>query len=253
MLSKSKIKLINSLKMGKYRRQHQLFVAEGTTNVLDFLHSGIETEALYATRDWLKTNQSFLNKIEITEVILKEMAKISALKNPSEVLAVFAIPEKNEADLNTMNDLVLMLDDIRDPGNLGTIIRTADWFGISHIICSENTVDAYNPKVVQASMGSLARVQVYYQDLKKTLQAKPDYLKVFGAVLEGNDMVELAKPNHGIILVGSEAHGISKELLPLIDIKITIPKQVSIDVPNSAESLNASIATAVICYEFRRK
>lgn len=239
--------------MGKYRRQHQLFVAEGTTNVLDFLHSGIETEAIYATRDWLKTYESKLYKLNTTEVNLKELSKISALKNPSEVLAVFAIPEKIEADLNTMNDLVLMLDDIRDPGNLGTIIRTADWFGINHIICSENTVDAYNPKVVQATMGSLARVQIYYQDLKITLKAKPDYLKVFGAVLKGNDMVELAKPNHGIILIGSEAHGISKELLPLIDMKITIPKHLSADVPASAESLNASIATAIICYEFRRK
>jgi TrmH family RNA methyltransferase len=239
--------------MGKYRRQHQLFVAEGTTNVVDYLQSGIETEALYATRDWLKRHESILYEVNSTEVNLKELAKISALKNPSEVLAVFVMPKKNEVDLNTINDLVLMLDDIRDPGNLGTILRTADWFGISHIICSENTVDAYNPKVVQASMGSLARVKVYYQDLKKTLEAKPDYLKVFGAVLEGNDMVELAKPNHGIILIGSEAHGISKELLPLIDIKITIPKQVSADLHNSSESLNASIAVAIICYEFRRK
>jgi TrmH family RNA methyltransferase len=253
MLSKPKIKLINSLKMGKYRRQHQLFVAEGTTNVIDYLQSGIETEALYATRDWITANQVNLTYVNIIEVNLKELAKISALKNPSEVLAVFVMPEKNKVNLNTINDLVLMLDDIRDPGNLGTIIRTADWFGISHIICSENTVDAYNPKVVQASMGSLARIKLYYQDLKKTLEAKPDYLKVFGAVLEGNDMVELAKPNHGIILIGSEAHGISKELLPMIDIKITIPKQVTSDDSTSAESLNASIAVAIICYEFRRK
>lgn len=253
MLSKSNIKLINSLKMGKYRRQHQLFVAEGSTNVLDFLQSGVETETLYATHDWLKTNQSFLNKIEVAEVSLKELATISALKTPPEVLAVFAIPERHETDLDTINDLVLMLDDIRDPGNLGTIIRTADWFGIRHIICSENTVDAYNPKVVQASMGSLARVQMLYQDLRKTIVSKPDYLKVFGAVLEGNNMVELTKPNRGIILIGSEAHGISKELMPLVDVKITIPKQVSAGLHTSAESLNASIATAIICYEFRRK
>ncbi|MCB2208125.1 MAG: RNA methyltransferase [Bacteroidetes bacterium] len=239
--------------MAKFRRQHQIFIAEGTTNVLDFIAGGMETEALYATRDWLKTNQSFLNKIKITEVSLKEMSKISALKNPSEVLAVIAIPDRLEADMSNVDDLVLMLDDIRDPGNLGTIIRTADWFGIQHVICSENTVDAYNPKVVQATMGSLARVQVYYQDLNKTLQSKPDYLKVFGAVLEGHNMMELAKPNHGIILIGSEAHGISKELLPLLDIPITIPKYISSRLNSSAESLNASIATAIICYEFRKK
>lgn len=252
MLSKPKIKLINSLKMGKYRRQHQLFVAEGTTNVLDFIKSGVITKAVYATEAWLKKHHIYLDDIKTTEVSLKELSKISSLKNPSEVLAVFAIPNKQEADLSNLNELILMLDDIRDPGNLGTIIRTADWFGISHIICSENTVDAYNPKVVQATMGSLARIQVYYQDLKKTILSKPEYLKVFGAVLEGNNMAELAKPKHGIILIGSEAHGISKELMPLIDMKITIPTQASDAFSTSAESLNASIATAIICYEFRK-
>ncbi len=253
MLSKSNIKLINSLKMGKYRRQHQLFVAEGSTNVLDFIQSGLESQALYATQNWLKTNFSQLKDVDYSEVSMKEMGKISALKNPSEVLGVFAIPIPTEPDLNMMNDLILMLDDIRDPGNLGTIIRTADWFGIRHIICSENTVNAYNPKVVQASMGSLARVQLTYQDLRDTICSKPDYLKVFGAVLEGNDMVELAKPNHGIILIGSEAHGISQELMRLVDMPITIPKYISSNLNYSAESLNASIAAAIICYEFRRK
>ncbi len=253
MLSKPKIKLINSLKMAKYRRQHHLFVAEGTINVLDFIASSVQIEGLYGTQDWLKKHKPFLKNVNAIEVSLKELSKISALKNPSEVLAVISIPEEDEVDLNTINDLVLMLDDIRDPGNLGSIIRTADWFGISNIICSESTVDAYNPKVVQASMGSLARVRLYYQDLEKTIQSKPDSIKVFGAVLEGNNIVELAKPKHGIILIGSEAHGISKELMTLIDMKITIPKQFSEDVPTSAESLNASIATAIICYEFRRK
>ena len=239
--------------MGKYRRQHKLFVAEGTINVLDFMHSGLEIQALYAMQSWLKTNAPQIKDVDYSEVSMKEMGKISALKNPSEVLGVFVMPTPPEADLTNMNDLILMLDDMRDPGNLGTIIRTADWFGVRHIICSENTVGAYNPKVVQASMGSLARVQVYYQDLKKTIQSKPDYMKVFGAVLEGNDMVEMAKPNHGIILIGSEAHGISQELMPMIDLKITIPKYMSAEVNSSAESLNASIATAIICYEFRRK
>lgn len=253
MLSKSNIKLINSLKMGKYRRQHQLFVAEGTTNVLEFMHSGIEIQSLYATQSWLKTNAFQIKDVDYSEVSMKEMGKISALKNPSEVLGVFAIPIQTEPDLSTMNDLILMIDDIRDPGNLGTIIRTADWFGIRHIICSEKTVDAYNPKVVQASMGSIARIQLTYQNLEDTIRSKPDYMKVFGAVLEGNDMVELAKPNHGIILIGSEAHGISKELMPLVDIPITIPKYISSKLSSSAESLNASIATAIICYEFRRK
>ena len=239
--------------MGKYRRQHQLFLAEGNTNVLDFIQSSLETKALYATQSWIKTNASHLRDMDYSEVSMKEMEKISALKNPSEVLGVFAIPTQPTHDLRSINDLILMLDDIRDPGNLGTIIRTADWFGIRHIICSENTVDAYNPKVVQASMGSLARVQVSYKNLNNTIRSKPDYMKVFGAVLEGNDMVEVAKPNYGIVLIGSEAHGISKELMPLVDMPITIPKYISSKLGASAESLNASIATAIICYEFRRK
>jgi len=251
MLSKSKIKLINSLNLGKFRKQLGLFVAEGSTNVLDFLKSNIEVEALYAAKEWIEGNIKYLSKIDVREVNTKELKKISNLKNPSEVLAVFKIPDNSVPNLHEVKEVILMLDDMRDPGNMGTIIRTADWFGIQHIICSEESVDAFNPKVVQASMGSLSRVQIHYQNLEKVIKSKPDYLKVFGAVLDGDNIVEMAKPNHGIILVGSEAHGISKKLIPLIDKKITIPITPSPDGP-SAESLNASIATAIICYEFRK-
>jgi TrmH family RNA methyltransferase len=253
MLSKSNIKLINSLKMGKYRRQHQLFIAEGTTNVLDFIKSGVDVKDVYATESWLSSNASQLGNTPYDVVSIKEMGRISALKNPAEVLGMFAIPELKKLELSDINNLVLMLDDIRDPGNLGTIIRTADWFGIQHIICSENTVDAYNPKVVQASMGSLSRVQVAYQDLKDSMKSKPDYIKVFGAVLEGNDILEIAKPNYGIILIGNEAHGISDEMMQMVDVPVTIPKTISNGRNSTAESLNASIATAIMCYEFRRK
>lgn len=253
MLSKSIIKLINSLKMGKYRRQYQLFFAEGTTNVLDFIKSGTGMHSLYATEKWLDANADQIKHTHYEAISIKEMVKISALKNPSEVLGVFTIPEQRKVELADINNLVLMLDDIRDPGNLGTIIRTADWFGMQQIICSEKTVDAYNPKVVQASMGSLSRVQVSYQNLKSALKSKPDYIKVFGAVLEGNDILELAKPNHGIILIGNEAHGLSDEMLQLVDVPLTIPKTNTDKHQSSAESLNASIATAIICYEFRRK
>lgn len=238
--------------MGKYRRQHQLFVAEGTTNVLDFIRSGLRSEAVYATHEWLTMYKSHLGEVAATEVSMKELRKISSLKNPSEVLAIFEKPADVTFDIKNINDLILMLDDIHDPGNLGTIIRTADWFGIQNIICSEETVDAFNPKVVQASMGSLARVQLYYHDLEEAIQSKPDYMKVFGAVLNGDNIAEVAKPNHGIILVGSEAHGISQKLLPLIDVKITIPKHISNDQITSAESLNASIATAIMFQEFKR-
>ena len=239
--------------MGKYRRQHQLFIAEGSTNVLDFIKSGTDIKGVYATESWTKTNAAQLNNTHCEVISMKEMGKISVLKNPSEVLGVFAIPDQKEAELSGINDLVLMLDDIRDPGNLGTIIRTADWFGIQHIICSENTVDAYNPKVVQASMGSLSRVQVTYQNLIDSMKSKPDYIKVFGAVLEGNDILEIAKPKHGIIVIGNEAHGISEELLQMVYIPVTIPKTTSANLNATPESLNASIATAIMCYEFRRK
>ncbi len=251
MLSKSKIKLINSLHLGKFRKQHGLFVAEGSINVLDFLNSSMELEGLYAAKEWIEGNIKYLSKIDVREVNAKELKKISNLKNPSEVLAVFKIPDNVAPNLHEVKEVILMLDDMRDPGNMGTIIRTADWFGIQHIICSEESVDAFNPKVVQASMGSLSRVQIHYQNLEKVIKSKPDYLKVFGAVLDGDNIVEMAKPNHGIILIGSEAHGISKKLIPLIDKKITIPITPSPG-GSSAESLNASIATAIICYEFRK-
>ena len=250
MISKARIKFISSLQQRKYRQLHGLFVAEGTTNVLDFIKSGIGTEELLATEEWMERHRQEVGKVPVTEVSMKELKKISSLKNPSEVLAVFVQAEQTTHDLQQINDLILMLDDLRDPGNMGTIIRTADWFGIRTIICSGESVDKYNPKVVQASMGSLSRVQVTYDDLFELLKTKPDYLRVFGAVLDGKNLTEIPKPNKGIILIGSEAHGISKKLLPLIDHKITIP-----GLPTgatSAESLNASIATAIICYEFKR-
>jgi len=142
-----------------------------------------------------------------------------------------------------------MLDDIRDPGNLGTIIRTADWFGIQTIICSEETVDAFNPKVVQASMGSLARVELHYERLDRIIKSKPSNIPVFGTVMNGKSIREIEKANKAIVLIGSEAHGISNRLLKLIDEKITIPTSSG----GGAESLNASIATAIICYEFSSK
>jgi len=251
MLSKPKIKLINSLKQRKFRKQHGLFVAEGTTNVIDFIKGGVEIDALFATGNWIKSYKNEIPDHSITEIDKKELKKISLLKNPSEVVCVFRIPEFDPIDINNISDIVLMLDDIRDPGNLGTIIRTADWFGIKDIICSEESVDAFNPKVVQASMGSLSRVKVHFTNLKIFLKSKPDYLKVFGTVLDGENIIEIPKPKKGIILIGNEAHGISEELIPLVDQRITIPL-VESSITGPAESLNASIATAIVCYEFRR-
>ncbi len=251
MLSKAKIKLINSLNLTKYRKQHGLFVVEGTSSVLDFLKSEIKLDSLYATGKWIekhKDEMEGINPIEAEEIDLK---KISFLKTPPEVVAVFRIPDREDFDLKNLTGLLLMLDGIQDPGNMGTIIRTADWFGIDTIVCSPASANPFNPKVVQASMGSLSRVKVYVVDLVEMLKTRPDYLKTFGAVLDGQPLNETAKPQTGIIIIGNEARGISKDLLPMIDFKITIPRYPG-DHGHSAESLNASVATAIICYEFRK-
>lgn len=249
MFSKAKIKLINSLKMSKYRNEHRLFIAEGSTNVLDLLQSPIRIAELFATQNWLDKHADRLKGINCSVVNQKDFEKITALKTASEVLALFAIPEYSLLDLTKINGLVLMLDDIKDPGNLGTIIRTADWFGIHQVICSAETVDTFNPKVVQASMGSLARVEIHYHDLYKILQSKPENLPLYGAVLDGKPLMEFTKCDKGIVLIGSEAHGITNNLLQFIDHKITIPTFAG----SKAESLNASIATAIICYSFRNQ
>jgi RNA methyltransferase, TrmH family len=252
MISKARIKTITSLKTAKYRKQLGLFVAEGSTNVLDFTSSELKAMEIYGTAKWIEKHGSRLLHLPVIEATGPELKKMSSLKTPPEVIGVFEIPFYPTPELNSIDDLALMLDDIRDPGNLGTIIRTADWFGIRHIMCSEHTVDAYNPKVVQASMGSLGRVRIYYGALHEILSAKPDYLKVFGAVLHGKNIDEIAKPHRGIIMIGNESRGISDELIKKVDEKITIP---NLPLPggSSAESLNASIAAAIICYEFRRQ
>ncbi len=249
MLSKSKTRQIRLLKLSKYRKERGMFIAEGTINVTDFLTGSLEVLEVYARKEWLSEHKQLLKGIYTEAVTTREMEKISALKNPSEVLAVIKKPTFTLPDIRTYSGLMLALDDIKDPGNLGTIIRTADWFGIRNIICSEETVDAYNPKVVQATMGSLARVRIHYTNLPGYFANKPEDLKVFGAVLNGNDIREAEKPGKGILLIGSEAHGISRALYPFIDERIRIPAGVG----SGAESLNAAVATAIACYEFRRK
>lgn len=250
MISKAKIKLINQLKHKKYRELNNLFIVEGSINVLDFLQSDIELVEIFSTKNWIENHISKTNKTIINEVTLVELKKITALKTPSEVLALFKIPStKLHGDI-TSDNICIALDNISDPGNLGTIIRTADWFGITQIYCSKNTVDTFNPKVVQATMGSLARVKVVYTNLASLIQNKPKELPVFGALLNGTPLTEIKNQKNGIILIGSEAHGISNELLPLVTEKVTIPLYNN-NLNNRPESLNASIATAIICYALK--
>jgi TrmH family RNA methyltransferase len=247
MLSKAQIKILRSLHLNKYRRKYRQFLAEGTVNVLDFIAGPLSVIQIYATESWIEKHPDLPQHIKPETISSKEMEKISALKNPSDVLAVIEKPEHQLPDISTLEDYVLALDNIKDPGNLGTIIRTADWFGIKEILCSDETVDAYNPKVVQATMGSLARVRVHYTNLSSWLSKKPSRLKIFGAVLNGQDIRKVKKPGKGILLIGSEAHGISDSLFPFIDEPVSIPAATG----SQAESLNAAVATGIVCYTFR--
>ncbi len=248
MISKAKIKFLQSLRQNKYRKEHGVFLAEGSINVDDFLKGTLTVQEVYATAPWIEKHREWLTGKTVESVSAAELEKISALKNPSEVVAVISKPEYPLPSLTGMQHYVLALDDLRDPGNLGTIIRTADWFGIRDIVCSQETVDAYNPKVVQATMGSLARVRVHYTTLTEYFSQKPAELKLFGATLSGVPFGSVPKPGKGILLIGSEAHGISEKLYPFIDEQIRIPAA-----PDAgAESLNAAVATALVCYEFTR-
>ncbi len=247
MLSKANIKLLHSLQQNKFRRKQGLFLAEGTINVLDFIHGPLSVEQLYATEAWIAGHHSELPDLKVETVTRQQMEKISALKSPSEVLAVVEKPKYRLPDITTIDSYVLALDDIKDPGNMGTIIRTADWFGMQDVVCSLESVDIFNPKVVQATMGSLARVRVHYTNLADWFGDKPEDLKIFGAVLDGIDIRHVAKPGKGILLIGSEAHGISRPLNSLIDERIRIPAGAD----PGAESLNVAVATAIVCYAFR--
>lgn len=246
MLSKNRAKLITSLHDKKGRREHQLFIAEGEKIVAELLRSDIVVQEVYNTEARIENQEPRKQVINITE---KELKKISALSTPPQILAVCEIP-KYELKIEELKDrLTLVLDDIRDPGNLGTIIRIADWFGIKNIICSEDCVDAYNPKTVQATMGSIARVKIHYAGLEDVLKEMKD-IPVYGALLEGENIYKKKLSDKGIIIIGNESKGISEKLLPYITDKISIPSFNEKDA--GAESLNAAIATALICSEFRR-
>jgi TrmH family RNA methyltransferase len=217
----------------------QRFVAEGVKTVQELLHSGFSPHSIYCTDEVLFQDHSEV----LRRISPADLDRMSALKSPNKVLAVFDIPGPEKISLDQW---ILVLDGVQDPGNLGTIIRLCDWYGIRNIICSENSVDCYNPKVVQATMGSIARVRVHYHDLESWLKDYP--YNVFGAVMDGTNMYTLQLPSKGVLLMGSESHGISKEIEPLIHSRITLPQ---FGQP-SAESLNVAMATAICLSEIRR-
>jgi TrmH family RNA methyltransferase len=251
MLSKNTIKHLQSLKQNKFRDEFRQFVAEGDKLVTELLSGYFNIIEIFAVNEWLATHK-IANHISVTEVSPAELERISALTTPNMVVALLEIPPSQNTDLSIFDKLILMLDEIKDPGNLGTIIRIADWFGISTIICSDHTVDVYNPKVVQATMGSIARVNVQYTDLKDFLEAVPKSIPVYGTLLNGENIYTQELSRNGIVLIGNESKGISDDLLPFITQKLLIPSY-NVNNGNKAESLNASIATAIVCAEFTRR
>ena len=240
MVSKNQIKLITSLQQKKYRKQHNLFIAEGFKVINELLQSDFALHHLYET-EFLFKNVAESQKTTISE---SEIKKISALTSPSNCLATFEIPAEKAT---RSSGLILALDDIRDPGNLGTIIRLCDWFGIEQIICSKETVDLFNPKVIQATMGSISRVILTYCDLADFLPKS--ILPVFGTFMDGENIYQANLPQEAILVMGNEANGISDAIQKVIEFKVSIPRFSKLQ---QTESLNVSTATAIFLSEFRR-
>jgi RNA methyltransferase, TrmH family len=252
MLSTNTIKHLRSLSIKKYRNLYGKFIAEGPKIVSELAGSNLKISDLYALQNWVDANSTLMGKVGSLNIITEEqLNKISSLSTPNQVLAVVEIPEiKFNAGI-AESSMIIALDDIRDPGNLGTIIRIADWFGMTHIVCSENSVDTYNPKTVQASMGSISRVQIYYENIADLINSVSQSIIVYGAFLEGKPIYEESFAKNGIIVIGNEANGISPEIEKLVSKKISIPSGNNNGI--HAESLNASIATAIICSEMNRQ
>ena len=247
MISKNQIKFVRQLEQKKYRQREGLFVAEGPKVVGDLLRHGWQPKALYATSAW--EGVSGKTGSEVVQVSDEELQRLSFLQHPQQVLAVFPMPENREMPPLKQGRLYLALDGVHDPGNLGTIIRIADWFGINAIYCSTDTADVWNPKVVQATMGSIARVSLYYTDLPQVLKSAE--VPVYGTLLDGEDIYSQPLSSDGIIVMGNEGNGLSAPVRELVDRKLLIPSFNSS--PDMAESLNVAIATAITCSEFRRR
>lgn len=254
MISKNKIKFIASLGHKKHRQEQGLFVAEGPKVVGDLLAT-MEPMLIVATQQWFDNaaNKQAAGKAqEVIAVTDDELRKVSFLQHPQQVLGVFRIPSSPAmAEARQPGGLVLALDGVQDPGNLGTIIRIADWFGITDIFCSQETADPWNPKVVQATMGSIARVRLHSVDLPRWIGALPADCPVYGTLLEGSSIYGQALATRGVIVMGNEGNGISPAVRPLITHKLLIPNYP--EGRATADSLNVAIATAITCAEFRRR
>lgn len=245
MLSKSQIKLIRSLELKKNRKREKLFVAEGPKVVGDLLRAGFQPHSVFST-----TSLSLPVSADIQGITDEELQRISFLQHPQEVLALFHLPETPQPDNTRLNtQLAIALDNVQDPGNVGTIIRIADWFGIDAIYCSPTTADVYSPKVIQATMGSIAHIPIIVCDLATLLSQAS--CPVYGTVLDGENIYSQSLTSHGIIVMGNEGNGISPAIRQLLTHRLLIPNYHKDS--ETAESLNVAIATAITCAEFRRR
>ncbi len=239
MLGKSQTKYIQSLGQKKVRDEEGVFVAEGPKIVAELLASAdANIVELYALQEWITANRKDCNGINIVEVNEDDLTKISQMTTPNKVLAVVKKQEASQ-DLPAKGTVSIVLDTIQDPGNLGTIIRIADWFDIRQIICSKDCADVYNPKVVQSTMGSVVRVKLLYTDLGAWLKEQKDVF-IYATALEGQNVTTMKKITEGLIIIGNESKGISADIMRLVDVKITIPRK------GRAESLNAAVATGIV-------
>ncbi|HAK00197.1 MAG TPA: RNA methyltransferase [Bacteroidales bacterium] len=247
MLSLSQKKYLSSLQQKKFQLQHGVFVVEGEKIVRELLGSDMEVQGLYALSDELAALGNATQRAKaVFEVSASDMDRISHLKTPGRILAVAKRPSIGQAPLPIGAQLTLMLDSIQDPGNMGTIVRTADWFGIREVICSPSTVDIFNPKVIQSTMGSFLRVKVYYTDLPSYCAKLSPEIDLIGASLDGSNMLESRISNKSIIVIGNESAGISPELNALIRKRISIPGSMHLRGVSGAESLNASVAAGIL-------
>jgi len=253
MLSKNKIKLIQSLNRKKDRDESGLFLVEGNKMVEEALRSEYQIETLVCTSQFADQHPEIRSKAkELIEADRDSIQKASLLQNPQEALAIVMQPKLITPELNLNTELCLALDFIQDPGNLGTILRIADWFGINTVICSENTVDVFTPKVVQASMGAIFRIKTSYTNLESfLLEASKSQIPVYGTFMDGNNIYTESLTKNGIIVLGNEGNGISDSISRLVTRRISIPTFSTN--PNKAESLNVAIAASICCSEFRRR
>jgi RNA methyltransferase, TrmH family len=245
MLSKSQISFIKSLHQKKFRKEHRLFIVEGIKSVTEFIHSEYIVTDVYCTENVMPKLANLSQKIKLHQISESDLDRISTLTTAQNVLALVRLPDNKDIETLHLNGtFTLALDGVQDPGNLGTIIRTADWFGIPQIICSEDCVEAYNPKVVQATMGSLSRIKVRYGDLPAIL--KNTEVPVFGTLLNGTPITETQFGDEGVIVLGNEGSGISEAVINEISNRVTIPGL------GKAESLNVAVCASLFCYELRR-